>query len=135
MESLSSYGINGTEKDLLTDYLFDQKQCVSFNKETSEYQSVTCGVPQGSILGPLLFLIAFNNVGETLQYCKIVMYADDTVIFTSGKSKEELERNLTADFTSVADWMESHDLIINMKKGKTECMLFGTIRRTKGISL
>lgn len=135
VESLSSYGINGTEKDLLTDYLFDRKQCVSFNKETSEYQSVTCGVPQGSILGPLLFLIAFNNVGETLQHCKIVMYADDTVIFTSGKSKEELERNLTADFTRVADWMESHDLIANMKKGKTECMLFGTIRRTKGISL
>lgn len=69
VESLPSYGITGTTKELLTDYLFDQKQSVYFNKEMSDYQPVTCGVPQGSILGLLLSLIAFNNVGESLQHC------------------------------------------------------------------
>ena len=131
VESLSSYGIMGTTKNLLTDYLFNRKQSVCFNKEMSDFQPVTCGVPQGSILGPLLFLLAFNDVGDTLLHCKIVMYADDTVIFTPGKTQKELETNLTTDFKRVADWMESNELMLNMNKGKTECMLFGTSKRTK----
>ena len=64
VESLPSYGITETTKELPTEYLFDRKQSVFyFNKETSDYKSVTCGAPQGSILGPLHFLNAFNNVG------------------------------------------------------------------------
>ena len=59
------------------------------------------------------------------------MYADDTVIFTSGKSLKEIEESLTSDFNHIANWMTEHELVINTKKGKTECMLFGTPQRTK----
>ena len=126
INNLSSCGVEGIEKEFFTDYLFNRKQTVCIGKETSDTQPVTCGVPQGSILGPLLFLVAFNGIGNTLRHCKIITYADDTVIYTSGKRKEDVEKALQEDFTSLADWLELNDLIINLKKGKTECTLFGT---------
>ena len=129
--NLKNYGIVGIENDLFTNYHFNRQQAVNFNKTMSHYEAVTCGVPQGSILGPLLFLISFNDVEESLQYCNIIMYADDTVIFTSGKSLKEIEESLTSDFNRIANWMTENELVINTKKGKTECMLFGTPQRTK----
>ena len=87
------------------------------------------------MLGPLLFLLAFNEIGGVLKHSKIILYADDTVIYSSAKSKEEIEKNLTEEFGRVADWMEENTLVTNMKKGKTECMLFGTKQRTKHAAL
>ena len=135
INNLSSCGVEGIEKEFFTDYLFNRKQTVCIGKETSDTQPVTCGVPQGSILGPLLFLVAFNGIRNTLRHCKIITYADDTVIYTSGKRKEDVEKALQEDFTSLADWLELNDLIINLKKGKTECTLFGTCQRVKNQSL
>ena len=63
------------------------------------------------------------------------MYADDTVIYTSVKSFATIESNLTKDFARVAAWLEQNQLIVNLKKGKTECMLFGTSQRTKNKTL
>ena len=59
------------------------------------------------------------------------MYTDDTVLFTSAKSSAEIETALADDFGRVADWLEANEMIVNMKKGKTESMLFGTKRRLK----
>lgn len=59
------------------------------------------------------------------------MYADDTVVYVSGKSKDEIEKKLTDNFARIADWLEKNDLIIKMRRGKTECMLFGTTKRIK----
>lgn len=135
IECLPSYGIYGLEKELITNYLFNRKQIVSYNHTLSLKHPVLCGVPQGSVLGPLLFLLAFNDIGEVLKNSKILLYADDTVIYTCGKTKQEIESRLQEDFRRVAEWMEQNDLVTNMKKGKTECMLFGTKQRTKQHSL
>ena len=129
IESLTKYGVTEVEKELFIDYLFNRKQMVCFNREVSTYQHVNCGVPQGSILGPLLFLIVFNNIESTLSHCKIITYADDTVIYTSAKTTEVVEKLLQSDFKSLADWLKMNDLVINLKKGKTECILFGTCQR------
>ena len=59
------------------------------------------------------------------------MYADDTVIFAAGNSVEEIEKSLSSDFKAIANWMTENELIVNMKKGKTECMLFGTKQKIK----
>jgi hypothetical protein len=59
------------------------------------------------------------------------MYADDTVLFTSGKDLNQIQQKLSDDFKRVGDWMEANELITNMKAGKTECMIFGTAQRTK----
>ena len=135
VESLSSYGIYGTELELFTNYLFNRTQSVRVGPEISNPEKITCGVPQGSILGPLLFLITFNDIATVLKHSNIITYADDTVIYFSGKSKESIQDRLQSDFNAIADWMESMDLVTNMKKGKTEVMLFGTSQKVKNQSL
>ena len=135
IECLQSCGVRGIEKELFLNYLFGRKQTVVIGNERSPPESVTCGVPQGSILGPLLFLVTFNDIGNHLRHCKIITYADDTVIYTSAKSKDDIERFLQEDFKSLAEWLELNDLVINLKKGKTECVLFGTPQRLKNKSI
>ena len=85
-----------------------------------------CGVPQGSILGPLLFLLHFNDAPKQLKNCKIKMYADDTVIYFHSKDFRTIEKNLTENFILLSNWLEKNELILNVEKGKTEVMLFGT---------
>jgi hypothetical protein len=133
--NLSNYGIHDKEKELFINYLFNRKQKVNFQNVMSSAETMTCGVPQGSILGPLLFLLSFNDVHEVLQDCNIMMYADDTVIYVSGKHEEEIRRKLSNDFSRVAEWLKANELIINMKPGKTECMLFGTSQKAKNREL
>lgn len=133
--NLANYGIHDVEKEFFTNYLFNRKQQVNFQNSMSDIEAVTCGVPQGSILGPLLFLLNFDDVGSVLQDCDIIMYADDTVIFASAKENEEIQQKLSNDFQRVADWLEANELITNMKPGKTECMIFGTPQRTKNKEL
>ena len=65
---------------------------------SSDQQYVLSGVPQGSILGPLMFPIAYDWLSEVVSYCKIIMYADDTVIYTSDKSFSTIKSNLTENF-------------------------------------
>jgi len=70
-----------------------------------------------------------------LRHSKIITYADDTVIYLTGKSKEDIENHLNTDFCALISWLESMQLVCNMKKGKTEAMLFGTSYRIKDQSL
>ena len=123
---LPEYGIIGNEKEWLTNYLFGRTQCVTYENCTSSVYPVFCGVPQGSILGPLLFLLHFNGAYLPLKHCKILMFADDTVIYYAHKEVNVTEERLTEDLSWLSKWFEQNGLIVNLKKGKTECMLFGT---------
>ena len=111
-----------------TDYLFLHKQIVQFNSVLSEPNSINTGIPQGSILGPLLFLIFFNDVHSPLCHCKIITYAD-TVIFTSSSDIDVIQGNLSQDLDNLSNWFRQNELIFNLKKGKSEVMLFGTGKR------
>ena len=71
----------GTELRLLTDYLTNQKQYVVFNNHCSDITDIVNGVPQGSILDPLLFSIHIHDLIRTSNKCKFIMYADDTTIY------------------------------------------------------
>lgn len=99
----------------------------------SEPSLVFSGVPQGSILWPLLFSIHFNDTQKPLCYSNIITYADDTVILTSSKDLDGIQHNLGEDTNSLASWFRdnktTNKLTINLKKGKTEVMLFGTAKR------
>ena len=82
-----------------------------------------------------MFLLSFNDVSNVLNDCEIVMYADDTVIYASAKDPDELQLKLSKDFNRVWDWLEANELVINLKPGKTECMIFGTHKKTKNKEL
>ena len=81
IEKLPDFGICNTEVEWLTDYLFHQKQQVKINGYLSDAKPVTCRVPQGSILGPLLFLLLINDLPFTVKSCQMILYADDTVLY------------------------------------------------------
>ena len=117
------------KKTSLLSYLKDRYQFVQCGNSKSSCQLVKYGVPQGSILEPLLFLIQINDLMKVVKECSIQMYADDTVIYVSHRSVSEVEKALTSDMANIAKWLESNRLIINLKKGKTETMLFGTANR------
>jgi len=126
LSKLSSYGICNNEKQFFTDYLFSRWQYVNYKTSSSSCQPVFCGVPQGSILGPLLFILYFNDVEKQLVKCKIITYADDTIIYYHNKDLKIIEEVLANDFYHLSNWLNENELILNLKKDKTEIMIFGT---------
>ena len=129
LNKLPSFGICGNELMWFTDYLFNRTQVVHCNGFSSEAVPISCGVPQGSIIGPLLFLLQFNNVHKVLKHSQIITYADDTVMYMSSSSLKEIEKKLSEDLNSLKSWFDSNELVINLNKGKTETMTFGTSKR------
>lgn len=131
IEKLSAYGIRGNELEWFSDYLFGRKQEVVVNNIKSDPQPVNCGVPQGSILGPLLFLIFFNDFDNVLLKASVIKFADDTVIYFSSESFLVLENVLNEELLAVETYLRENDLVINLNKGKTEWMIFGTSKMLK----
>ena len=82
-----------------------------------------------SIIGPLLLLLQFNNVHKVLKHSQIITYADDTVMYMSSSSLKEIEKKLSEDLNSLKSWFDNNELVINLNKGKTETMIFGTSKR------
>ena len=131
LNKLQEYGVERTELEWFTNYLFNRKQIVCVDGSFSSEQELYSGVPQGSILGPLMFLIFFNDFPLVMKHSKAIMYADDTVVYLSGKVKEDVERLLNEDLTEISNYFDQNELFINLKKGKTESMILGTAKRLK----
>ena len=83
LSKLESYGIRGLPLQLFTSYLTNRKQCTSLGNYLSSMQTVSCGVPQGSTLGPVLFLIYINDLPNSSEALMFRIFADDTNIFAS----------------------------------------------------
>ena len=89
------------------------------------------GVPQGSILGPLLFILFFNDIAYSTKGASIIKYADDTVIYVAGKEIKEINTRLSNAMAELSAWFSENELILNLNKGKTEAILFGTAQRIR----
>ena len=92
LSKLEHYGIRGKELNWFKSYLTDRKQYVSFNEKSSELLGNSCGVPQGSVLGPLRFLMYTNDLPNIGKILKFYLFADDTNIYYESKSLCDLEK-------------------------------------------
>lgn len=120
LAKLKQYGVSNVTLQWFESYLFDRKQIVGFDDELSDPYPVLCGVPQGSILGPLLFLILFNDFPDILKKADVVEFADDTVIYVSSNKISQIEEMLNNDLKNISSYFRENELVINLKPGKTE---------------
>ena len=104
------FGILSIELKWFESYLSNRKQQCRINGQLSSKKSITCGVPLSSILGPLLFLLYFNDLPECLRSTTPCMYADDTQIFSSSYYANELVIKLNSDLAHVRNWLEENKL-------------------------
>ena len=119
---LQQYGISGKRHDWFRSYLQGRKQQVTVLGATSQELPVTSGVPQGSLLGPILFLLFVDDLPNTVKTSRVACYADDTKIFKSIDSITDcnaLQSGLSNDLVS---WSESSGLIFNQSKCKYLCI-------------
>ena len=98
---LHSYGIGDGELLFIRSYLQNRTQCYSVNGEISTLQTVTCGVPQGSILGPLIFILYMNDLPAFVQETNITMHADDTSLHKAFRTSHELKEEMIPAFSKV----------------------------------
>ena len=101
-------------------------QFVIYNRQNSEMQPVTCGVPQGSILGTLMLTPLLNDIDTNLQLCDMILYVNDIVMFHAGRTKRDIENSMSSKLEQIASWFNESNLVIDLKKSKAECVLYGT---------
>ena len=129
-----SASICSREKELFSDDLFNQWQYVQCSSSILTSKPVYIGVPQGSILSPLFLILHFNDAQQQLIRCKIITYADDTIIYFHDKDISIIEKVLNTEFTYLSDWLTENELILNLQKDKTETIVFGTKLRLSKIN-
>ena len=129
---ISYYGFRGISQNLINSFLSNCKQCVSINGIESGKLNVTSGVPQGSTLGPLLFLIYINDLRFSLKSAT----ADDTCIIYQNKKFKTLESNLNHDLKLCSEWLNANRLSLILRRGcvtlnvvKTKLLLLDSEKR------
>ena len=131
LRKLQLFGISERSLGWFFSYLDNRQQKCYIDGKLSDSCTIKCGVPQGSILGPLLFLIYIKDFPTCLKYSRARMYADDTTISVAGDTAAQVETLMNADLISIKKWLESNKLTINVTK--TEYILIGSSYKLESI--
>ena len=124
LEKLRSLNLDATVTDWVKNYLTNRQQRVFANGTYSSYLNVTQGVPQGSVLGPLFYIVYANDLINIVKNCNIAMYADDTVLYISGKNFDVSVKKMQEDIDSLVQWCNGNGILANTDK--TKVMIFGS---------
>ena len=118
LRKLKMYGIDNETLRWFTSYLTERQQHVSVNNSKSSFKPVSCGVPQGSILGPLLFLLFINDL--PLYTCNVFtdLYADDTTLYFVHPSQDVIEQKLQTALNELQIWCKNNGMVLNSAKTK-----------------
>ena len=121
-EKLAYYGVKNKALDLLKSYLTNRKQYVKLNDITSTVRSISVGVPQGSIIGPLLFNIFINDKVKASTKFSFILYADDTTLNSTldcfGQNVIEIQKAIVAELPKIFKWLKLNRLSLNVAKSK-----------------
>ena len=126
LKKLDHYGIRGVALEWFRSYLCNRSQYVTLNGTYSSSMPIVYGVPQGSILGPLLFVIYINDLPGISDFAKFILYADDANILISGTTLEEIQFKANQLISRLVDWVGANGLSLNLKK---TCYMIFTRKR------
>ena len=129
VQKLAHYGIQSSELGWFKSYLSNRSQFTRVNGVDSKVQNIDIGVPQGSCLGPLLFLLYINDLPKTIDNAKVYMYADDTSLSLQNHSISQLNRDLNRDLEGLDKWLRGNKLSLNV--AKTQSMVISTKQKLK----
>ena len=127
LTKLNRYGIRGTPLKWFESYLTSRKQYVKINKSKSTINDIACGVPQDSVLGPLLFILYTNDLPNSLEHTHAILFADDTTIYLNSNNINSLYENVNKDLNSLYEWFNTNKLSLNISK--TNYMLISNIKQ------
>ena len=122
LKKLEYYGIWGVANNWFHSYLQIRKHYVIINNTKSTLTNIKYGVPQGLVLGPLLFLIYISDLSQSTQHSTVFHFADDTALFQSNSSLKALNRYINHDLHLLCDWLRANKISLNVNK--TEIVLF-----------
>ena len=126
LKKLYHYGIRGIALDLFSSYLSNRRQYVTLNGVNSTHKTIISGVPQGSVLGPLLFLLYINDIVTSSRLLHFILFADDTNLFYSCTNLDVLLLTVNNELSKLSMWFKANRLSLNISK--TNFILFGSKR-------